>query len=371
MNRALDPSTDDNALDTLPCALLGFDAGGRITTVNARLLALVGRNRRQLLGSRLDALLTPGSAMFLRTYVLPLLMGHGQADEIALDLQHADGSDLSVLISARREGLGADASVQFAILPAPRRTDHERELQRSKREGEHARAHLARVNAHLDRFAASAAHDLSEPTRKVRAFGDRLLHSQRSQIHPDDRDYLQRMLAATDRMQAMIDGLVLLSRTGLDRKHGPRLPLAEVVMQALANLDRHIVATGAVVTRGELPDVDVDATAIGQVLENLLSNAIKFRREDAVPEMHLHGGWREPGDVAHWWLQVRDNGTGFAPEHAERLFEPFLRLHDKYKYPGAGLGLATSQRLAQALGGELRAEGRPNEGAAFTLVLPA
>jgi len=371
MNRALDPSTGDTSLDTLPCALLGFDAGGRITRVNARLLALVGRNRRQLLGSRLDTLLTPGSAMFLRTYVLPLLMGHGQADEIALDLQHADGSDLSVLISARREGLGAEASVQFAILPAPRRTDHERELQRSKREAEHARAHLARLNTHLDRFAASAAHDLSEPTRKVRAFGDRLMNSQRSQIHPDDRDYLQRMLAATERMEGMIEGLRLLAGTGPTREVGPRLALAEVVRQVLAELDRHIVAAGAEVIVGELPEIEVDASAVGQVLENLLSNAIKFRREGVVPEIGIQGGWQEPGDAPYWWLQVRDNGTGFAPEHATRLFEPFLRLHDKYKYPGAGLGLATSQRLAQGLGGHLGAESRPNEGASFTLTLPA
>ncbi|KFL37053.1 ATP-binding protein [Arenimonas donghaensis] len=370
MNRALDPSTTDSPLDTLPCALLGFDAGGRITTVNARLLALVGRNRRQVLGSRLDSLLTPGSAMFLRTYVLPLLMGHGQADEIALDLLHADGSDLSVLISARREGLGADAVVQFAILPAPRRTDHERELLRSKREAEQARAHLGRVNAELDRFAASAAHDLSEPTRKVRAFGDRLLHSQRSQIDPGDRDYLLRMLAAADRMQAMIDGLLLLSRTGQDRTHGPRLPLADVLAQVVADLDRHIVAAGAVLTVGELPAVDVDACAIGQVLQNLLGNAIKYRRDGVVPEIHVQGEWQQTGERPTWRLSVRDNGTGFAPEHASRLFEPFMRLHDKYKYPGAGLGLATSQRLARTLGGHLCAEGQCNEGATFTLTVP-
>lgn len=371
MNRALDTSTTDSPLDALPCALLSFDAGGRVRAFNARLLALLGRNRRQLLGSRLDTLLTPGSAMFLRTYVLPLLMGHGQADEIALDLQHADGSDLPVLISARREGLGADAVVHCAILPAPRRTDHERELQRSKREAEHARAHLERVNADLDRFAASAAHDLSEPTRKVRAFGDRLLHSQRSQLHPGDLDYLKRMLAAGERMQAMIDGLLQLARTGIARQDGPRLPLAQVVAQVLADHDRHITAAGAAVSVGELPEVDVDAIAVGQVLQNLLGNAIKYRREGVVPAIHVEGGWHQTGDDPQWWLQVRDNGTGFAPEHAGRLFEPFLRLHDKHKYPGAGLGLATSQRLAQALGGHLRAEGRPNEGAIFTLTLPA
>lgn len=370
MNRALDAATNHSP-DSLPCALLCFDAWGRVCGANARLLDLVGRNRRQVSGARLDTLLTPGSVMFLRTYVLPLLMGHGQADEISLDLQHADGSELPVLISARREGLGAEAVVHCAILPAPRRTDHERELQRARREAEHARSHLERANADLDRFAASAAHDLSEPTRKVRAFGDRLLQSKRSQLHPDDRDYVQRMLAAAERMQGMIDGLLQLARTGQAREDGPRLPLADVVRQVLVDFDRHLTAAAAEVIVGNLPDVAVDATAVGQVLQNLLSNAIKYRREGVVPQLHIEGGWLEPADAPTWWLRVADNGTGFAPEHAQRLFEPFLRLHDKQKYPGAGLGLATSQRLAQGLGGCLRAEGRPGEGAAFTLTLPA
>ncbi|GAB2670796.1 sensor histidine kinase [Arenimonas aestuarii] len=370
MNRALE-RPEDELLDTLPCALLRFDASGRVRACNARLLDLLGRNRRQVTGSRLDTLLTPGSTMFLRTYVLPLLMGRGQADEIALDLQHVDGSELPVLVSARREGLGADAVVHCAILPAPRRTDQERDLQRARREVERARGHLERANAELDRFAASAAHDLSEPTRKVRAFGDRLLHSQRSQLHPGDRDYVARMLAAAERMQGMIDGLHQLARSGQASEGRPRRQLAEVVSQVLGDFDRHITAAAAEVIVGELPDVDVDAVAVGQVLQNLLANAITYRRDGVVPEVQIEAGWLEPADAPTWWLRVRDNGTGFAPEHAVRLFEPFFRLHDKHKYPGAGLGLATSQRLARGLGGDLRAEGRPNEGASLTLTLPA
>ena len=370
MTRALDGPAA-TALDALPCALLSFDASGRVCGHNARLLQLVGRSARQLKGCRLDTLLSAGSAMFLRTYVLPLLQGHGQADEISLDLLHADGSELPVLISARREGLGADAVVHCAILPAPRRSDASRELQRARREAEHARGHLERANADLDRFAASAAHDLSEPTRKVRAFGDRLLQSRRSQLHPDDLDYVRRMLAAAERMQAMIDGLQQLSRTGQDRELGPRRPMSEVLREVLEESDRHIAAAAAQVSVGELPEVEVDATAVAQVLQNLLSNALKYRREGVVPEIRIDGGWREDADAPTWWLRLRDNGTGFAPEHAHRLFEPFLRLHDKHKYPGAGLGLATSQRLARGLGGNLEAEGAPNEGASFTLTLPA
>lgn len=370
MNQALSPELSF-AVDTLPCALLRFDAGGRVRGGNARLLALLGRNRKQLLAARVDQLLTPGSAMFLRTYVLPLLQGHGQADEISLELVHADGSALPVLISANWSGQGADAEICCAVMPSPRRADHERELQRAQLEARQAREHLARANADLERLAARAAHDLAEPTRKLQAFGERLASSPRSMLDATDRDYLGRMLKAAARMQAMVDGLVDLSQSALPPATDPAQPLARVLSAALDQLARHVAAAGADVRVGELPGAAVNPGPVGRLLRQLLDNALKFRREGVPHVVRIEGGWVEGADTPTWWLAVHDNGTGFPPEQAHRLFEPFLRLHDKFKYPGAGLGLATSQRLAQAMGGGIEAEGRPGEGASFTLRLPA
>lgn len=370
MNQAL-PTDLAFAVDTLPCALLRFDAGGRVRGGNARLLALLGRNRKQLLAARVDQLLTPGSAMFLRTYVLPLLQGHGQADEISLELVHADGSALPVLISANWQGQGTEAEICCAVLPAPRRANDERELQRARLEARQAREHLARANADLERFAARAAHDLAEPTRKLQAFGERLASSPRSTLDATDRDYLERMLKAAARMQAMVDGLVDLSQSAPPAGTNEAQPLARVLTSALDHLARHVAAAGADVRVGELPGVAVDPATVGRLLHQLLDNALKFRREGVAHVVRIEGGWQESSETPGWWLAVHDTGTGFAPEHAHRLFEPFLRLHDKFKYPGAGLGLATSQRLALALGGRIDAEGRPGEGANFTLRLPA
>lgn len=376
MNQAL-PDPLAFAADALPCALLRFDARGRVRGGNARLLALLGRSQKQLLAARMDQLLTPGSAMFLHTYVLPLLQGHGQADEIGLELVHADGSVVPVLVSANRSGQGADAEISCAVLPAPRRANDERELQRARHEARQAREHLARANADLETFAARAAHDLAEPTRKLQAFGERLASSTRSQLDPADRDYLERMLKAAARMQGMVDGLVGLSRSGTPAGTGEARPLASVLSSVLDDLARHVAAAGADVRVGELPGVAVEPATVGRLLHALLDNALKFRREGVAHCVRIEGGWLDaagdgPGtDAPRWWLAVHDNGTGFAPEQAHRLFEPFLRLHDKFKYPGAGLGLATSQRLAKALGGHIEAEGRPGEGARFRLELPA
>lgn len=359
------------AADTLPCALLRFDARGRVRGGNARLLALLGRSQKQLLAARMDQLLTPGSAMFLHTYVLPLLQGHGQADEIGLELVHADGSVVPVLVSANRSGPGADAEISCAVLPAPRRASDERELQRARLEATQAREHLARANAELEAFAARAAHDLAEPVRKLQAFGERLAGSTRSQLDPADRDYLERMLKAAARMQALVDGLVGLSRSRTPAPPEAPRPLASVLAAVLDELARHVLAAGADVRVGELPDVAVDPATVARLLHPLLDNALKFRREGVAHVVRIEGGWQDDADAPRWWLAVHDNGTGFAPEHAHRLFEPFLRLHDKFKYPGAGLGLATSQRLAQTLGGRIDAEGQPGEGARFTLTLPS
>jgi signal transduction histidine kinase len=375
MNQALTEPLAFGA-DALPCALLRFDARGRVRGGNARLLALLGRSRKQLLAARVDQLLTPGSAMFLHTYVLPLLQGHGQADEIGLELVHADGSVVPVLVSANRSGHGADAEISCAVLPAPRRASDERELQRARLEATQAREHLARANAELEAFAARAAHDLAEPVRKLQAFGERLAGSPRSQLDPADRDYLERMLKAAARMQALVDGLVGLSRSRTPAPPEAPRPLARVLAAVLDDLARHVAAAGADVRVGELPDVAVDPATVARLLHPLLDNALKFRREGVAHVVRIEGG-RQGGDATgaeadppRWWLAVHDNGTGFAPEQAHRLFEPFLRLHDKFKYPGAGLGLATSQRLAQALGGRIDAEGQAGEGARFTLTLP-
>lgn len=370
MNQALS-AEPAFAADTLPCALLRFDAGGRVHGGNARLLALLGRSRKQLLAARVDQLLTPGSAMFLRTYLQPLLQGHGQADGISLELVHADGGALPVIISASWQGQGSEAEICFAVMPAPRRTGHEHDLERARLEARQAREHLARANADLERFAARAAHDLAEPTRKLMAFGERLASSPRSTLDASDRDYLERMLKAAARMQGLVDGLVDLSRSAPPAAPGEPEPLASVLARVLDGLARHVAAAGADVRVGELPDVAVDPATVGRLLHHLLDNALKFRREGEAHAVRIEGGWRPGAETPAWWLAVHDNGTGFPPEQAHRLFEPFLRLHDKFKYPGAGLGLATSQRLAQALGGGIEAEGRPGEGASFTLRLPA
>ena len=137
--------------------------------------------------------------------------------------------------------------------------------------------------------------------------------------------------------------------------------------QAIHNLNSAVAESGAEITCDELPELEADETKLVQVFQNLLSNSIKFRRPGVPPKIHI--GARPHGEA--WVFTVTDNGIGFDPKHAERIFLMFQRLHGVGKYPGTGIGLAIVRRIVEAHGGQISAEGTPDGGATFTFTLPA
>jgi signal transduction histidine kinase len=121
----------------------------------------------------------------------------------------------------------------------------------------------------------------------------------------------------------------------------------------------------AVITAEPLPLVRGDTKQMAHVFQNILSNALKYRKADVAPNIHIsakHDGQR-------WVISIHDNGIGFEPQYAERIFGLFKRLH-KDDYPGTGLGLAICQRIVERYGGHMWAEGRPQQGATFHFALP-
>jgi light-regulated signal transduction histidine kinase (bacteriophytochrome) len=122
-----------------------------------------------------------------------------------------------------------------------------------------------------------------------------------------------------------------------------------------------ISETGANITAAGLPVVQGDRVHLTQVFQNLLSNSLKYCRPDVTPRIEVSA----QQDDSNWTITVRDNGIGFEPRHAERIFELFKRLHRENQYPGTGLGLAICRRIVERYGGQIWAEGKPGEGSAF------
>ena len=136
----------------------------------------------------------------------------------------------------------------------------------------------------------------------------------------------------------------------------------------LADLEPRLRETGGSVEAGPLAVVCADPVRIRQLLQNLVANALKFHRADVAPRVTVHAAEEEGGRSVR--LVVADNGIGFEPEHAERIFLPFGRLHGRSEYEGTGMGLAICRRIAESAGGSITARGEPGRGATFTVTLP-
>ena len=225
---------------------------------------------------------------------------------------------------------------------------------------------LSRSNEQLERFASIASHDLQEPLRKVRTFAERLDRQEREHISETGRDYLTRMTDAAQRMQDLIDDLLAFSRITTQSRRIERVDLTEVAHEVVADLETVVHEAGATVQVGELPTLAADPLRMRQLLQNLVSNGIKFRRDGVPPVVRIEG--RVIGQEAEF--VVSDNGIGFEQRYAGRIFRVFERLHGRDAYPGTGIGLALCRRIAESHGGDIVAEGAPDEGSKFTVTLP-
>src|SRR5579863_2969336 len=225
---------------------------------------------------------------------------------------------------------------------------------------------LARSNAELDQFASIASHDLQEPLRKVRTFTEQLMVSESEHLSERGVDYLTRANRAAERMQALIQDLLQFSRVTTKPRPFTAVDMNQVTAEILEDISVELEDSDAAVTVGSLPTVKADELQMRQLILNLISNAVKFRREGVRPEIAITGATRRDQAV----IVVADNGIGFEQQYAERIFRVFERLNGRGEYPGTGIGLALCQKIAARHGGHITADGRPGEGATFTVTLP-
>ncbi len=261
---------------------------------------------------------------------------------------------LAVLLAARAlrsNDLVVEANARLAISNA--------ELERQAQE-------LARSNAELEQFASIASHDLQEPLRKVRTFTERVREIDADNLSERGHEYLQRANASAERMQRLIEDLLVFSRVAIQTRPFTPVDLGLLVGEVLEDLADLVRRSGAHVAVGELPTIDADTAQMRQLLQNLISNALKFRREGVPPEVRISA------TVNDRWvtLVVRDNGIGFDPQYSRRIFRVFERLHGRGAYPGTGIGLALCRKIADRHGGTVRAESEPGRGSTFTVMLP-
>jgi light-regulated signal transduction histidine kinase (bacteriophytochrome) len=218
----------------------------------------------------------------------------------------------------------------------------------------------------LEAFSYSVSHDLRAPLRTIEGFSQIVLETYEDRLDERGRDYLQRIRRAVVRMEALIDDILRLSRLSRASMVLERVDLTGLAKSVVEGLREQEPDRRVAVDIEDGLAASGDRELLRAVLDNLLGNAWKFTRgrEDARIEM---GALRGDGEAIFY---IRDNGAGFNPAYADKLFKPFQRLHSEREFPGTGIGLALVHRIVARHGGSVRAEGAAGQGATFTFSLP-
>ncbi len=219
---------------------------------------------------------------------------------------------------------------------------------------------LARSNSELEQFAYVASHDLQEPLRKIKSYTELLERKYKDQLDERAEKYIAYAVDGAERMQNLIMDLLSYSRVGTRGKPFSQVDVKEMLERVQSSLQLAIKETGASITIDAMPSIKADPTQVEQLFQNLISNAIKFRGDKA-PEIHIS----MKRNRKEWVFSVSDNGIGIDPEHREKIFVIFQRLHGRTEYPGTGIGLAICKKIVDRHGGKIWIESNVNSGSTF------
>lgn len=254
------------------------------------------------------------------------------------------------------------------------------EIKQYQKELEFRIERLNRSNEELEQFAYVASHDLQEPLRKIRAFGERLSGKYKHELGEDGQDYISRMQNAASRMQTLIDDLLAYSKLSRSREEYGKVDLSELVSDVLNDLEITIEHKKAVISIESLPIIVGIKGQMRQLFQNIISNALKFSLPGQSPVISVtceivHGKDLKGVSKGHrknkfCKIDIKDSGIGFDEKFKDRIFVIFQRLHGRGDYDGTGIGLAICKKIVENHNGFISAESIPNQGATFTITLP-
>jgi PAS domain S-box-containing protein len=348
-------------------AIISLDADGLVTTWNTGAQRLKGYSAQEIIGQHISRFYTAAE------------IASGKPDE---ELQQAasaghiedqnwrvrkDGSRFwaEVAITAVHDSTGKLIGFLKIAKDITAKRDAEAQIRKLNAELTERVDELGTVNRELESFSYSVSHDLRAPLRHVDGFA-RILKEEYAPNMPQEAiRYLDRVLEAATHMGQLIDDLLNLARIGRRELKRDAVQIAGVVKQAIAELPLQAQERNIEWRIEPLPEMNCDAGLLKLVFINLLSNAVKFTRKQPMAVIEV-GSHISDGLAT---IFVRDNGVGFDPRYADKLFGVFQRLHRQEDFEGTGVGLATVQRIVRRHGGEITVESQLDAGTTFSFTL--
>ena len=345
-------------------AMIAKDLNGTITAWNAAAERLYGYTAQEAIGDSIRVIVPPDR--------------QGEEDDLLARLRRGETIKDFETVRMAKDGRLIEVSLTVSPMRAPSgeivgaskiardltplrlyATDLEHKVQERT-------ADLQAANARLEAFAFSVAHDLRAPLRGMHGLARALLEDYGGRLDATGRDYAQRIVDEATTMDVLINDLLAYGRLSHVELAVSAVDLRDVLEKAVHAVRDDIQHSGAHVDiEPALPVVQGNRSVLIQVFSNLLSNAIKFSGDK--PHVHVRADTHASG-MAHVW--VEDQGIGIAPEHQERIFGVFERLHGVETYPGTGIGLAIVKKGIERLGGRVGVESQVGHGSRFWIELP-
>jgi two-component system, LuxR family, sensor kinase FixL len=359
-----------------PDAIIVIDTASYITYWNPKAEQVFGWKSNEVVGKSLSSLIIPvqhreaherGMKRYLttgeehvlnKTIEITALNREGQEFFISLTISSTFQGDKPAFVAFIR-----DIDVQ----------------KRSALELEQKKMQLELSNQDLEQFAHVASHDIKEPVRKIRMFIDQLRSALGADVNEKSEKHIAKIEKAAARLTEIVEGVLSFATLkGEEFKIG-EVDLNEILKNVEMDLELLLESKNGIIKRKQLCIIQGAPFLLYQLFYNLINNALKFSKPGVDPVIEIVCSRITGNKVleyslvptdSYFEIKVIDNGIGFEQKYAEKIFRAFSRLHGKDKYEGTGLGLALCKTIVEKHNGFIKAEGKEDAGATFTIVLP-
>jgi len=336
----------------------------RIKFLNPKLIEISGYSKEELTSRPFMEFIHPEDRDMVHGRYLKRLKREELPHVYSYRAIHKDGNIQWMEISAINISWeGKPATLSF-LSNITERKQAEESLQQAHKELAAKAAQLEEANAELAQYAYVVSHDLKAPLRAIHNYADFLREDLEGTLDEEQEEYLNGLRRAVSQGEELVDGLLVLSRTGRMSEPAGSIDIGVFLRELIASLD--LSEDTEVVMENDWPTIDADPALLKQIFQNLITNAVKFNHS---PCKRVEIGWHPVGDECYE-LFVRDNGIGIEAGYLEQIFRVFQRLHTTDEYDGTGIGLAIVRKAISKLHGSIRVESKPGEGSTFFVALP-